>query len=366
MPRAKLSDRQVRLLRLRAQHLAEQARRKDLLGVVRDVVGIQAQMPQAAALSLRARVAGLTRDDVRGALEARRTLIRTWVMRGTLHLVASADLPWMLAALPDSVLREVPRWLERRAGLVMGSKEAATEARKVERLLRRRGPLTRNEIVEAVGLGPEAGYGLMRLAALHGWICYGPDRGADHTFVSVREWLPDLPAPAPPPPGELARRYLAGYGPAEPSDLATWWGLPLGAARKEWEAMGGYAVEVAHRGRTLTAPRKGLRSLDEPASLPVRLVGAWDAYLLGHRDRSLILDPRHARKVNRGGGWVHQVVLVDGRITAVWRAKRRAARLRIEVQPFGRLPPGVRDAIDGEAEDVGRFLGAPVELAFSR
>ena len=358
-----LTDDRLRRLRLRAQHLAEPAPRTALLDVVRDVVGIQAQMPQAAALSLRARVAGLTHEDLREALEEGRTLVRTWVMRGTIHLVPTEDLPWMLPALPASVLREVPRWLERRAGLVMGSRELAAAARQVERALRRRGPLTRTEIVEAVGFGLEAGYGLMRLAALHGWICYGPDRGSDQTFVATRDWLPDLPRVGPPAPGELARRYLTGYGPAEPADLATWWGMPLGAARREMDSA--ETVEVRHRGRSLLALPDRLE-LSNPRSAPsVRLVGAWDAYLLGHGDRRLILDPRRARTVNRGGGWLHPVVLIGGRVRGVWRTERKGRRVALTVRPFGPVPREARDGIRSEAEDVGRFLGEPVDLAFS-
>lgn len=103
-----LSSEEVRWLRLRAQRLAEPAPRDALLDVVRDLVGVQAQMPQAAALSLRARVAGLTREDLREALEVRKTLVRTWVMRGTIHLVHTEDVRWMLPALPTSVLGRCP------------------------------------------------------------------------------------------------------------------------------------------------------------------------------------------------------------------------------------------------------------------
>jgi hypothetical protein len=364
MPTPTLTDDRLRRLRLRAQHLGQPVPRKALLEVVGDVVGIQAQMPQAAALSLRARVAGLTREDVREALEVRRTLVRTWVMRGTIHLVRTEDLPWMLPALPASVLREVPRWLERRAGLVMGSKEADAAARRVERVLKRRGPLTRTEIVEAMEVGPEAGYGLMRLAALRGWICYGPDRGADQSFVVIRDWLPELPSLGLPGPGELARRYLAGYGPAEPADLATWWGMPLGAARREMESA--ETVEVRHRGRSLSALPDGLERSEAGSAPSVRLVGAWDAYLLGHRDRGLILHPRHTRTVNRGGGWLHPVVLIGGRVRGVWRTERTGGRLELTVLAFGPLPRAAREGIGAEADDVGRFLGAPVDLAFSR
>jgi Winged helix DNA-binding domain len=361
-PRA-LSSNQVRALRLRAQHLADPAPRDALVDVVRDLVGVQAQMPAAASLSLRARVAGLTREDLREALEVRRTLVRTWVMRGTIHLVRTEDVRWMLPALPTSVFREVPRWLKRRAGLELG--EASAVARKVERLLLSRGPMTRSEIVEAVGVAPETAYGLMRLAGLDGRICFGPERGADQTFVAVTDWLPDLPPLAAPEPGALARRFLAGYGPAEPADLAVWWGLPLGMARTEWRAWG-EAVDVSLEGRTLSVLAEHLEGAAVAPAPSVRLVGAWDTYLLGHADRSFILDPQHARKVNRGGGWLHPVVLVDGRVAGTWRAERRARRLQLEVEAFTPITRQARAGIHEEAEDVGRFLDMPVDLKIRR
>jgi winged helix DNA-binding protein len=97
----------------------------------------------------------------------------------------------------------------------------------------------------------------------------------------------------------------------------------------------------------------------------VRLVGAWDAYLLGHGDRRLILDPRRARTVNRGGGWLHPVLLVEGRVRGVWSTERKGRRVALTVRPFGPVPREARDGIRSEAEDVGRFLGEPVDLAFS-
>lgn len=356
-PESRLSDAQVRRLRYRAQHLDTPLPRRALDDVVRDVVGIQAQIPRAAALSLRARVSGLTREDVRRALEERRTLVRTWVMRGTIHFVRAEDLPWMLGALPASVVRRVPRWLERRAGLDPGAAPAA--AREVGRLVSRRGTLTRAEIVEALDLSPEAGVGLTWLAAQEGRICFGPDRGSEQTFVAVRRWLPDLPRPSAPAAGVLGRRYLAGYGPAEAADLATWWGCSLGEARRELAEAG--ALEVDHRGtRLLALEDTADAGAAERAPASVRLVGAWDASLLGHRDRSLVLDPARARRVNRGGGWVHPVILVDGRVAGVWRTGERAGRLRIEVERFRPIP---RRQLREEAEDVGRFLGLPVQLA---
>jgi hypothetical protein len=94
----------------------------------------------------------------------------------------------------------------------------------------------------------------------------------------------------------------------------------------------------------------------------VRLLGRFDDYLLGWRGRDLILDPRFARRIQAGGGWIHPALVVDGRVVGTWRARRAGDRLEVTVEPFGRLPPGVRPGLEAEVADLGRFLGVEARL----
>jgi hypothetical protein len=94
----------------------------------------------------------------------------------------------------------------------------------------------------------------------------------------------------------------------------------------------------------------------------VRLLGRFDDYLLGWRGRDLVLDARFARRV-QAGGWVHPVVVVDGRVAGTWRARRAGGRLEVAVEPFaGRLPPRARPGLEAEAADLGRFLAVETRL----
>ena len=79
---------------------------------------------------------------------------------------------------------------------------------------------------------------------------------------------------------------------------------------------------------------------------------------MGYRDRDLILDPAHTRRIQAGGGFVRPTVLAEGRVAGTWRLDRRAGRLVVE--PFTSLTTGTRDALAGEAADVGRFSGLDV------
>jgi len=167
---------------------------------------------------------------------------------------------------------------------------------------------------------------------------------------------------------ELARRYLAGHGPAAPGDLAAWSGLPIGRARQAFELVVGELAEVELDGRRLWAPN-GAKVPRAPARAQgpvVRLLGRFDDYLLGWRGRDLVLDPRFARRIQAGGGWIHPAVVVDGRVAGTWRSRRAGGRLEVAVEPFGRLPAGTRPGLEAEAADLGRFLGAEAVLRIDR
>jgi hypothetical protein len=214
----------------------------------------------------------------------------------------------------------------------------------IERALADDGPLTRPQLAErvaAAGIRTEgqATPHLLMLAALRGVAVLGPVRDGAQAFVLARDWLG---ADARARHGrdaalaELARRYLAGHGPATAHDLARWSGLPLRDARA---------------GLAAIAPEPP--SDDAPAPVPPRLLGAFDPYLLGWRDREFAVPKAHARRVHPGGGVLRAVALVDGAAAGTWSARRRAGgRLEITIEPFARLKA---EAFDAERADVERF-----------
>jgi len=224
-------------------------------------------------------------------------------------------------------------------------------------------PLTRAGIVDRlaahrVRLDPrsQAPAHLLAYAAGHGVLCRGPDAARDEpTYVPLDGWTAGVAENTPADPGaELARRYLGGYGAATAADFVAWSGLPAAAARAAFAAIAGELVDVDGAGVALAGT-----PLDPPDTGPPRLLGAFDAYLLGHRDRDLVLDPRHRRAV-RAGGMIAPVVLVDGAVAGTWRLTRRRGTATVTVRPFGRLSTaGLRE----EAADVGRFLGVEADLS---
>src|SRR2546426_7004702 len=209
-----LSHDQVRLLRLRAQQLTPkpQDTASDVAHLVKELCGIQAQDARAATLALRVRSAGLIAADVERARVQERTIIRTWGKRGTLHLLATEDLGWLLPLFGPVFIAGSRR---RRAELGLDEDTCTRSTRVIRDVLASQGPLTRAELVEqlaihGVRVEGQARPHLLSRAALEGIICLGPDRGTEPTYVLLSDWVdPGHALSQEAAYVELARRYLA-------------------------------------------------------------------------------------------------------------------------------------------------------------
>lgn len=357
-----LTDEQALLLRLRAQRLAP-PQPDTVAAVVRALSGIQAQDMPAATLAVRVRSVDLRAADVQHARLEERSVVRTWAMRGTLHLLAAEDLGWLLPLLGPVCIAASRR---RSAELGLDEEMYARGVRAIRDALASREPLARPELVEYLdsrGIRTEgqAKAYLMYRAALEGFICFGPDRGVQPTYVLLDDWIEEKRRAALPREeacAELARRHLAAYGPAVPEDLAAWSGLALSEARAAWGRLANELLEVALNHRPawmLKAHAAWLDELSAPARV-VRLLPAFDTYLLGYRNRSLAVAPEYAKRVNAGGGMIAPSLLVNGRVMGTWKSQRRRSALEIVIEPFQPLAPEVLPGLEAEAGDLARFL----------
>jgi Winged helix DNA-binding domain len=346
----------LRSRRATAQLLHRPGRAKPL-ALVRHLLAVQAQDLWAARLALRARAAGLRFDDVDTALEARE-LVVSWLGRGTLHLVAAEDYPWLLALTAPGRLAHNRRRLGQE-GVSPGEADRAVAV--IEAALAEEGPLTRAALAERIaahGIRAEgqATPHLLMLAALRGVAVLGPTRGQGQAFVLTRGWLGAASPAELTAAGrdtalaELARRYLAGHGPASAADLATWAGLPLRDARPGLAAI---ASELADQGAARDA---GLFDLaDRPApreAIPARLLPAFDPYLLGWKDRAFAVAQRHAKRVHPGGGMLRATATVDGLAVGTWTLPGGEVKLDL----FTRVSRGDAAALEAEAAEVAAFV----------
>ncbi|MGH2737787.1 MAG: winged helix DNA-binding domain-containing protein [Actinomycetota bacterium] len=358
----RIDDAGLRRMRVAAQLLHRPGRRWPA-DVVRHLVGIQAQAPLAAELGVRARAKRVTLADVDRARLEDRSVIRTWAMRGTLHLISAEDVGWLV---PLTVGPSMPRVWQRLAEEGVPRRTAERAVGLIEDMLAAEGPLTRAEIAERlrrrrVRTEGQARAHLTWLAAARGVCCFGPTRGGRPTFVLLRDWVSEPRAlEGDEALAELATRYLRAHGPATPEDLAYWSGLRAADVRRAWGLVADRLTEVETRGGTTWR----LRSRRAEASPDlVRLLPMFDECLLGWRSRDLVLPERHRRPVvPEGGGVIHQSVVADGVVRGTWSAESSDDRLRVIVSPFGRPSPALREALAAEASDVGRFRGLAAEL----
>jgi uncharacterized protein YcaQ len=337
--------------RFTAQLLAGDPAR-DPLAVVQRLLAVQGQDPRGARLAIRARSSGLLAADVDRALSEQRSLLITWLNRGTLHLVRSEDYPWLHALTMPPLLTGNARRLAQE-GVTPAAADRGVDA--IERALADEGPLTRKQLAEriaAAGVRTEgqALVHLLMLACLRGIAVRGPMVGREHAYALVRDWLADVGGPAPRfdrdrALAELARRYLRGHGPAGEGDLAKWAGLPLRDARAGLAAI---ASELVAREDGLLA----LAGAPAGGALPPpRLLGPYDPVLLGWTSRAALLGSHQG--IVTVNGLFRPFALVAGRAVGIWKMPAG----RVELEPFGRIARADAVALEGEARDIARFMG---------
>jgi hypothetical protein len=333
--------------RLTAQLLAG-APARDPVAVAERLLAIQGQDPRGARLAIRARTEGCSAADVDRALTEDRSLLITWLNRGTLHLVRREDYPW-LAALTTPPLRSGNARRLAQEGVTPTAAERGVDV--IANSLSTEGPLTRAQLrerIDAAGVRIEgqALVHLLMLAALRGIAVRGPMIGRQHAFVLVHDWLGETPSvDRDRALAELARRYLAGHGPADDRDLAKWAGLPLRDARAGLHSI---ATELCEREDGLI----DIAGRPEPAELPPpRLLGSFDPVLLGWVSRDWLLDSHRA--VITVNGLFRPFALANARAVATWSMPAG----KVVLNPFAPLTRKSAAALQADALDVVRYLG---------
>ncbi|HET8820805.1 MAG TPA: winged helix DNA-binding domain-containing protein [Thermoleophilaceae bacterium] len=324
---------QVLAARLTAQLLAGPPAR-DPVAVAERVFAVQGQDPRGFRLAVRARSEGLSAADVNRALTEDRSLVVTWLNRGTLHLVRSEDYPLLQAVTTPPLRTGSARRLAQE-----GVSDPERGIALIERALADAGPLTSDALRErltAAGVHAQgqALYHLLFRASLDGLIVRGPMAGAKQAYVLVRDWLGKRrPLDRDKALGEFARRYLAGHAPATDRDLARWAGISVGDARAGLAAAGDQRSSAA-------------------AELPPpKLLGAFEPCLLGWTSREDIVGDEPS--LVTAGGMFYPFAMVRGRAVAKWRL----ADGQVELDPFRRISKADRAALERDGEDVVRFLG---------
>ncbi|MGP3955786.1 winged helix DNA-binding domain-containing protein [Nonomuraea sp. 3N208] len=347
------------------RHFLDRPGNVDPVQIVGRLAGVQAQVASSAELALAVRRAECE-ANVAGALSDR-SLVKTWAMRGTLHLLRSEDAPAYLSLLASARTWLTPSW--QREFATAAQMEAIADA--VSAVLKD-AELTREELAQEIAertgdrsLADQltSGWGaLLKPLAWQGLLCNGISQGNRVTFTSPTTWLPTWKGL--PEPDDAARAavpaYLAAHGPADPAAFNQW--LIRGALRKlltrRWFtelAEDGVLTPVRVENETLYARTDDLDTLTTATPTnQVRLLPGFDQYVLGpgtndHR----ILATARRRWVSRAAGWIAPIVVSRGRIVGTWKIDRSS----LSVELFAESGPIARDAIEAETDVLENVLG---------
>jgi hypothetical protein len=365
---------QVHAWRLSQHGLSPRFSSQDFVQAVTRTGGIQAQVMSAAELAVCTRVEGLAPHDVQAALWQDHTLVKTWAMRGTLHLFSARELPLYVAARD---WQHTASWSNYFAEFGLESAQQDAFLLAIPHVLEQ-GPLTRLQLADAVAkhtgvahlrdviLSSSRGTPL-KPSAYRGDLCFGPGQGKTVTFMNPRGWIgkwqPIEPKLA---LQEIARRYLRAYGPATADDFAFWWGCGKTLAKKHFQSIEEELEEVEVEGWRAFALRATLPLIQsvEPAE-QIHLLPLFDAYTIGvPRDCEPLLAAAYKRQIFNLQGWTFAVILVNGSIQGVWHSTIRRAYTVVKVNLFSSSTASIRKGIEAEAERLSHLFEKEVVLEY--
>ncbi|MEO8607278.1 MAG: winged helix DNA-binding domain-containing protein [Chloroflexota bacterium] len=347
---------------------------KGVAATVSALGGIQAQVMSAGELQLWARLDDLKAGEVDAMLWQNRSLVKTWAMRGTLHLLTAEDLPVYVAAMQSTRNMYRKQYWLKAFGTDLEEIEAIIAA--VYTVLDGK-TLSREELAEdivKVAKVPHqrdrlrSGWGeFLKLASYHGYLCFGPSQGQNVTFVRPDQWIAGWREVDPDEAMRtIGRRYFAAYGPSPRDEFSHWWGIQ-GAEGRHWlKVLEDELVEVdveGWKGWLLRADVDAVQSASEDSS--VRLLPNFDTFTLtAYHERNLLLAEDLLPRIYRKAGWISPVIVVDGRIQGVWKYEQKRKQIQVSIEPFTEFSASVKEGVEVEAARLGGFLGAPVEISF--
>jgi hypothetical protein len=322
---------------------------------------VQAQDYPASKWAIGLRLPGCSAADIEEAI-TRRSIVRTWALRGTLHIIAARDIRWILALVRPSVVpRHAP--YDRRLGLDEKTFEHSRAL--LEKTLQGGKQLTRKELATLFEQNQISTQGLrmaflLYRAALDGIICFGPLRGKQPTFTLLEEWMPPSPTKDREEAlAELCRRFFSSHGPATVKDFAWWSGLAAADVKTAFGAVRGQLFSEQDGEQTFWWSQDLRQPIENEPAPDVQLVPDFDEYLVGYSDRQSFMHPKIEKKVDTSFGLLGPTILINGWIGGAWKRTFDKQSVVIVCQPFYALNPIEIEKVTAAANRFASFLGMP-------
>jgi uncharacterized protein YcaQ len=355
--------------------LLHRAKKQNVVDVAGAVCGLHSQLPLTPYYSLWNRIEAFKPELLEEALYKAKSLVKTWFVRGTLHIIPSKDLPTYHHTLKRMWFEHHGRYMNKPDWPNRETRQRLIYPKIVEALSKE--PLRRKDLNDRVRvlLGDVAqpydrlfsGWGgILKETSCLGLTVHAEPCGKEACFARLDQWLPNIhltEADETQARNELLRKYLHCYGPASAQDFACWSGLLTSEATTLINncATALTQVKVEEAGKLLWMLKKDLKTLLNLAmeeQAPTCLLPKYDSYLLGHKDRTRIIDNKHLQQVYRPAvGEVAAVLLTNGRIAATWTHKKTKKSLTITINPFQKLPKQTLVELMPVAESLGHFMG---------
>ncbi|WP_338869665.1 winged helix DNA-binding domain-containing protein [Spirosoma sp. SC4-14] len=339
-----------------AYQMIHQPRLTNPADMVRWLGAVQAQDFLAAKWALGLRLPGSTEADIEQCI-ANRSVVRTWAMRGTLHLIAADDVRWILDLLRPR-LHQISNGYLRRHDL--SATDVAKSYDALNRVLEGGQQLTRPELKVALEQAGIRIYDirmnlLLNRAAFDGLIGCGVRRGSENTYALLDEWIPSTrPMERIEALAELTKRYFRGHGPATLQDFVWWSGLTITEAKAGIHAVKSQLAQETIHGQLYWMDPSGFYMHD--ASLAIHLLPAFDEYLVGYKDRSAALGPLDFKQViSSANGIFYPVILIDGKVVGTWKRTVKNDTVQIQPEFFYPLTSRQHDEIIEVGHHYGHF-----------
>ncbi|MEU4423770.1 winged helix DNA-binding domain-containing protein [Actinoplanes sp. NPDC024001] len=364
----RLSWRAVCARRLARHLLAAPDPRAGPVEAARAMCGAHAQVMSAAEISVATRTPAATRSDIRAAVAQQKTLIKTRGVRGTVHLLPTADLPmWSgaLSALPVTrfglTADQIDQMVPAIAAILEDAEMTADEL--TPALADRVGGWAADPVMEGFQTTWPRWFAAMDVVMVRGAMCFGSGRGRKVTYTSPQRWLPGFRPAA----GEVAlpwlvHHYLHAYGPATAQNFGQWLSAPRGWAEPVFASLRDALRPVEVEGIP------AWENADDPGTsgerpTGVRLLPYFDGYAVGGRPRDLLFPGAAAGRALAGGqAGNYPVLLVDGVVAGVWHQRRSGRRIAVTVEPLGTLSRVQLTELDEQVQRLGDILEGRPEL----
>jgi len=324
--------------------------------------GIQSQEYVSSKWALGIRLPAITDSDIEQEI-TNHTIIRSWIFRGTLHLVAAKDIRWLLDLLAPRIMKSAA---SRHRQLELDEETFRLSNKVISRVLSGGNQLSREELAvefQKAGIitqGQRLVHILQR-AALEQLICFGVRKGKEYTFTKLDEIVPVAGTLSREEAlSELAKRYFTTRGPASLQDFAWWSGLGVSDARNGIGGAGSSLQDEIVNGIKYWFP-KDLK--DGNANIPsVQLFPAFDEFVISYADRSHCLDSSHTKKVISSNGIFYPVVVVNGKVMGTWKRTFSKESVSIETNLFNPINDESRVLFDQAAGRYAIFLDKRLKL----